>query len=188
MKTILTEQQVAHFAKNGSIEFEFDAQELFPLLKEGRDLWAQEETLKTFLIKKLGRIALALTGKKQMRLGCDEYILAKHLPKKNTSLKDLFSLQGALIGLSICKNPVQPAKRSLLGILPFPSAKDRILFFKPHLLLDWPHTPNDLYLVLFVETNGIYRENPNDPKTNYLKSRGYHFGDKLKNETHPLIV
>ncbi len=189
MKTTLTAQQLSFYTRNGYIEFEYDPAEIFPLIRSpGRDLFRSHPPLQNFLMRKLGPIALALTGKKQLRLGCDQTLPAADLPKKALPVKDLFSLQGLALGALIAEHPAQPAKRAPLGLLPLPSSPTHILFFKPTLLLDWSHVSSDLYLALFTLSNGIYVHNPKDPQTNYLKPLGYHFGDLLKNEFHPLIM
>lgn len=184
MKKMISETQTAHFTKMGSIEFEIPYPALTP---SKRDQWREEKTLKSFILKTLGPIGLALTGKNQLRLGFSEWILEKNRPQKAGLLKEMVSIQNLALGISIATHPNVPKKRSPLGILPIPTASTQILFFKPTLILDWPHVASDFLLILFTLPNTVYIHNPKDPETTYLKELGYEYGDTLKNETHPLI-
>lgn len=185
MKTAISEQQTAFFTKNGFIEFEIAHPEI---KNHTRDAWRKEPQLQQFLTRTLAPIAFALTGKNQLRLGCDQWISEENRPKEAALLKDLFSIQGFALAVVIAENPVIPARRSPLGILPLPTKSETILFFRPNLILDWPHVKSDLYLALYTLPNAVYVHNPHDPQTHYLKAFGYHFGDVLKNESHPLLV
>lgn len=186
MKTSITAQQTAFFTKNGYIEFEVP--HALPKHREGRDLWRQDPELQNLLTRKLAPIALTLSGKPQLRLGTDQWLSAAELPKKSCTVKELFSIQGFVLGAIIAENPIQPAKKSPLGILPLPSKPENVLFFRTDLLLDWPHVKSDVYLALYALPNAVYIHNPKDPLTNSLKQLGYHFGDVLKNEFHPFLA
>jgi hypothetical protein len=197
MRSTLTAQQIAFFSKNGSIEFEVPGSTFQHLptklsFSEGRDLFRGNEALKTFLVRKVGPLALELTGKKRLRLASDQWIPAGHLWHSNAPLKDLFSVQGLLLGALVCRDEVSVEKRSALGLLPLPSKPGHILFFKPHIILNWKEllrlSPTDQYLVAFSQEDAIYIENQKDPSTNSLKKLGLGFGDKLGNSTHPLIL
>jgi len=186
MKTTISAQQSAFYTKNGFIEFEIP--HTVPPFSPGRDSWRQNEELKQFILRKLGPIALVLTGKKRIRLGLDQWISKENRPQKAALLKDLFCIQGFSLAAVIAQNPVIPAKRSPLGVLPLPSNTESVLFFKPNLILDWPHVSSDLLLILFTLPEAVFVHNSKDPSTNYLKQFGYNFGDCLKSESHPLII
>ncbi len=186
MRQTLSDLQTAFFTKNGYIEFEM-AHPLPPLSSE-RDQWRDEEGLKTFFIKTLGPIGLVLTGKKQLRLSLSFWITKENRPQKSGLLKDLISIQSLALAICMAPHPHLPTKRSPLGILPVPTSRENILFFKPNLILDWPHVSSDLFLTLFTFPNTVYVHNPKDPETTYLQSFGYEYGDLLKAETHPLIL
>lgn len=185
MKTILTEQQTAFYTRNGFIELEMPA--TLPTHRPGRDLWRQEPKLQNFLLRTLGPIALTLTGKPQLHLAVDQWIPHSEFPKKASPLKDLFSIQGFALGAILTENP-SPEHKTTLGIAPTPSKPENILFFRPNLILDWPHAHADIYLVLFAQPHSVYVHNPKDPQTNYLKQYGYQYGDVLRNEFHPVIA
>ena len=186
MKTTLSAQQGAFYTKNGFIEFELP--HIVHSESPERDLWRRSESLKQFILRKLGPLALTLTGKKQLRIGLDQWITKENRPEKACLLKEMFCLQGFALGALLAQNPVQPARKSPLGLLPLPSTSENVLFFRPDLILDWPHVSSDVFLILFTLPNAVYVHNSNDEATNYLKSLGYQFGDCLKSETHPLII
>lgn len=186
MKTTLSAQQSAFFTKNGYIEFEIP--HAMPPESPTRDLWRQSEELKQWILRKLGPIALVLTGKKKLRLGLDQWISEENRPQKTSPLKEMFCLQGLALAAAIAQNPILPAKRSPLGILPLPSNSESVLFFRPDLILDWPHVSSDLFLILFTLPSAVYVHNPKDPATHFLKQFGYNFGDCLKSDAHPLVL
>jgi len=186
MKTTLTAQQTAFYTKNGYIEFEIPHP--FPFDHKERDQFRDQPKLQDFLLRKIGPLALVLAGKKRLRLACDQLIAQENRPKKAGLLKGLFSIQGFALAIAISKNPIIPAKKSPLGILPIPYTAENILFFRPDLILDWPHVSSDVYIALFALPDAVYIHNPHDPATNLLKQFGYNFGDRLKNEFHPQII
>ena len=186
MKTTLSAQQHGFYTKNGYLELELPHKEL-PLSKK-RDQWREDKDLLHFLKTKLGHLALLLSGKTKLRLGMSEWIVDENRPKTPCKLKEMCSLQAHEICAVLSNEPLIPEKKSSLGVLPLPSNKESVLFFRSNLILDWPHVHSDVFLVVFTLHNGIYIENKNDPETHYLKELGYFFGDSLKNETHPLIL
>ncbi len=189
MKTIISAQQAIFFTKSGFIEFEQSLEKIYPLLHTtGRDIWRNTPVLQNFLLRTLAPIALTLTGKNSLRLGCDHCFLREELPKKKGTLKELVSIQGMAICAAIAENPIMPKRPSPLGILPEPTKSNHVLFFKPDLILDWPSVSNNLYIVIYALPNAVYVHNSHDPFTNNLKAFGYHFGDVLKNEFHPAIL
>ncbi len=184
MKRAISDTQTAFYTKNGFIEFEIPHP--IPTAIE-RDQWRHDEELKRFILKVLGPLSLILTGKKQLRLGLSMWITLENRPSKAGKLKEILSIQNLAMAMAIAENPILPSKQSPLGILPLPSSEKEILFFRPDLILDWPHVRSDLFLILLTFPNGVYVHNPNDPQTTYLKKLGYEYGDSLKSETHPLI-
>jgi hypothetical protein len=221
MRLTIPPQQTAFFTQNGYIEFEGileDADFIFESVRRAtaarlhlsltklsqkspaelylasRDLWRLESSLANLFTRKLAPFAFALTAAKHsLRLAADQWIPA-HLPQeKAVSLKDLFSIQGLALGFLISSDALsEQVRRSDLGLLPLPSKRGSVLFFQPHLLLDWPRLlqlpPVDLYLGAYALPISVYVQNLKDPSTNFLKQFKYGFGDVLKNEFHPLIV
>ena len=185
MRNTLSAQQTAFYSKNGYIEFEI-AQKL-PPRDITRDQWRKHPKVQEFLVRKLGPIALALTSRKQLLLACDQWITKENKPEKPCLLKEMFSIQGLAIGVAIAENQTIPTQKSPLGILPLPEP-GQILFFRPDIILDWPHLASDVYLAVFALPNAVYAHNSRDPATNFLKQFGYNYGDVLKNETHPIVM
>lgn len=195
MKQILTEQQVSHFTKHGSIEIEgipFESKAIFGRTvkyEEGRDLWRQDPYLLEFLTRKLAPMAFGLTCKDQLRLAFDQWIPKDYRFEKAAPLKEFFSVQGLILGVIICETPSH-VKAPSLGLLPLTTKAENILFFHPRLIVNWPKLPpmTNIYLVAYALPTSVYVQNPHDPCTNLLKHLHYSVGDHLKNKHHPLMV
>jgi hypothetical protein len=186
MKEIITAEQSSFYSKNGFLELEIPHPALEQTLD--RDQWRASEPLKQFILKKIAPLALELSGKKQLRLGLTQQITDENRPAKASAIKEMFNIQGFALGAIIAENPEAPEKRSPLGMLPLPSDKDQVLFFQPHLLLDWPHLSSSICLILFTLSNAVFIHNTKDANGSYLKQFGYNYGDVLKNSSHPLIL
>ncbi len=215
MRTLITAQQISFFAQNGYIEFEgvsFDPDQIFASARSalearakstlsrtpsdrlymlGRDLWREQSVLETLLLRQLAPIALNLVAK-PLRLGCDQWIPSGYPWKKAAPFKELFSIQGLALGVVLCSEEISSPTQAPLGLLPLPKNPSSILFFKPELLIDWPSLVKipslDLYFAAYAHLNAVYIHNPNDPSGNALKQMGYHFGDPLKNDAHPILL
>lgn len=185
MKTLLTAQQLSFFTKHGFIEFEIKHPYCPPTSQ--RDQWREIDTLKNFLLKTIGPLAKELLKKSGLRLGLDQWILTENRPQKFCSLKEMFSLQGVAIGISLTHSNAEPPRKPSLGILPVPSNPQNILFFQPHILLNWPETHADVYLASLTFLNAVYVHSPQDLATNHLKQFGYQYGDILNNKMNPMI-
>lgn len=202
MKLNITAAQAAFYTKNGYLELEdptLDTPSLFASMRHslrknplGRDLWRIEPKLKNLLTRKIPPIAFSLTGKKQLRLACDQWIPAAALHQKPQAIQELICIQGLCLGLLLRAEASPSLERGPLGLLPLPADATHLLFFRPDLLLDWAtlarQSPPDLYLALYSLPNAVYVHNNQDAATNVLKSFGYAFGDVLKNEFHPLLI
>jgi hypothetical protein len=182
-KIAISAEAMIFFTKHGHLELEIEHDEVKGC---GRDLWRENEKLKNFLVKKLSAVIFPLTGKKQLLLGCDQFFKKEELPKTALPLKELLSVQGLALGVAISENPHPLPRRQELGIVPVPSDKKHILFFKPGIILDFPHANSDVYIAVYVLPSAVYVHNAKDPYTHALKKFGYQFGDVLKH--HPLIT
>lgn len=219
MRTTLTAQQMSFFTQNGYIELTgmgIDPPSLFQQLRKtlaqklktqpeklstysvetqysfGRDLWREEKNLSHLWMRKLSSIAFALTGKKQLRFGLDQWIPAGFPLKKAAPAKDLFCIQGLSLGVLVASQLAPSELHSSFGVFPLPKEPGSVLFFRMNLILDWPMLlqalPTDLYLGAYAVPNAVYVQNLADPLTNSLKAFGYGFGDLLNNEFHPLLL
>ncbi len=211
MTITLTSQQTSFFNKNGFLELEglLDSVEAKkyhvailealekrkaknPIVK-GRDVWRDAPALKSLTCsRKLSSIALMLTGKPSVRVASDQWFEPNFSLEKPKKLTELFSIQGLVCGMIIQLQPgnfVIPEKVSPLGLLPFPQGQGNVLLVKPNLLLNWPAISAQLglYLVVFSEAAAVYVQNEQDPAGTALKDLGYGFGDRLRNDTHPVF-
>lgn len=199
----LTAQQISSFAKNGFLELEglftpVECAQYLTAIKEaksgyGRDLWRDAPALeKLVLSRRMSSIAVALAGKMQLRIGCDQWFEPNFSLPYPTKMKDLLSIQGLtsifLIQFDPGVNP-KPQKTTPIGLLPHPHGQGNVLIVQPTLLLSWPEMAGatGLYMVAYSQANGVYIHNPNDPAGVTLRHLGYGYGDPLKNETHPRI-
>ena len=77
MKLTISAQQGSFFTKHGSLN-EIPHADLFPAIErgssQGRDLWRKEPALQKFLTRTIAPLVFALTGKKQLFLGCDQWV------------------------------------------------------------------------------------------------------------------
>lgn len=214
MRTLITAQQHTFFTQNGYIEFEgiqFDPSTLFssihsiiekrgekslsrlPIADQyrlGRDLWRDDASLQTHLLKTTGPIASKLTGK-SLKLALDQWIPAGSFGTTSSSMKELFCIQGLAIGAIFRSSDTPLPPLPTLGLAPLPKNPHHVLFVKPDLLIHWQslaNSPNtDLYLAFYAFQSAVYIHNPKDPAGNDLKKLGLHFGDSLRNATHPSI-
>lgn len=160
------------------------------LLVQGRDLWRDAPSLRTFLLSPaITALAHCLAPRSPLRLACDQWFPAGYHLAQPTKLKDLFSIQGLFAALFLqLESPLPlPAKTSPLGILPAPQTLGSALLVQPQILLDWPPCPTGLYLIAFANTSAVYVHNSRDPAGHRLKALGYGYGDRLTNATHPLL-
>jgi len=165
MKTALTAQQIVYFRQNGHIRFEPSPIDFATLEKpdnKERDLWRASPSLKKIIEKKLATLALELTGRKQLRIGCDQWIA---IPFSEERLQNLFCMQGIVILAALSEHSLD--------------------FFDPSILTTQLILPS--YLVLFTHESARYIDNPKDPYVLDLRRMGYNYGDLLVNEFHPLI-
>jgi hypothetical protein len=166
MKTFLSAQHLSYFRRQGHVQFEnFSIN--FDLVKSvaksvQRDLWRKNLTLKKFILQQLGPIALELTKSNTLHLACDQWIDS---PLKEGPMKSLFCFQNLACIFVFSSNTLDVYEPSSL------SSK----------------IPHDAYVVIFAKENGVLVENPNDRFTVQTRNLGYVYGDRLKNEFHPLI-
>lgn len=164
MKTILTAQQLLYFREHGRISFEnfpFDPPFKADFLPQ-RDLWRLHPSLKHFLLHKLAPLTLELTGKRVLRLACDQWKIPSH---PSLSIASFFGFQNLACA---CAWSFETKRIEILD----PSHLISLLL-------------PDSYLVLFALKSGRYIQNNRDPENHFLKQWGYAFGDVLNQ--HPLI-
>lgn len=178
MKDTLGSQELRFFTQNGYLELELAKIEL--------DAFCPiNSAMISFIVKKLGKIALLLCRKKPLRLALVEWMDKEF--QKLSSYQDLLPIQEPVICASLITKENEKKEEPNLGLSPAPREKDNILFFKPELLLDFSKNDAPLLLITFSTETTLFFDNPNAPSTKYFKSQGYYYGDELKNKDHPLI-
>lgn len=194
MKTVVTSQQISHFALFGWIEFEqfltpdevasirsaalstlakrlkTDLKKLsrFDLYLQGRDIWRDDSFLKHFFCKeRFSSTVCTLTKNQSIILACDQWIPSK----KNFDplhLEDHLSFQNLICG---CLLILDGAKEGFAR------------FFSPDRFSIVDETQ---MLIAFGSPRTVYIRNPKDPSNSLLKNYGYSFGDHLHSERNPL--
>lgn len=197
----MTSQQTAFFTQNGYIELEglnFDPDEIFSIARSaaqntsGRDMWRKEEVLRRLLLRKMAPAIFHLNAR-PVRLACDQWIPSLPLDKA-CSVKDLICVQGLVLCaiFTASQIPAPHRRAAAIGIPPFASNPNSVLFVKPNIILDWPllaKAPVDLYMAVYaLPNNAVYVHNPKDPATHLLKEFGYEFGDVLTEPHHPVLI
>jgi hypothetical protein len=202
MQTIVTSQQINHFAQFGWIEFEkfFSEEECAALHSailgavaqrlgtdvkklsrcsdqqlylNARDCWRNAPLLKQFFCnKRCTFIAGSLTNKQAMLLACDQWIPPK------TSLEPLrlnahMSCQNIACGCLLSLDGAQAGNARFFH-------PDRLPLFR----LRDIETESQI-AVVYANLNSVYIHNPMDPCNSDLKRYGYSFNDRLKSEYHP---
>lgn len=225
MNPMVSSQQTNYFNQNGYIEFEtlLSSAECDTLERQaktalksrlkkdlslftaaqtyaaGRDLWREIEPLKTFLLsRRMTSVALGLTNKTSLRLGCDQWVPGVYEWPGPAKLKDLLSLQGFTCFFLIRMTPPLESEdpkatfRLEPGLIPIPNLRGNALIVNPNLLLNFPkmalYSPTDLYVIGYTLPTAVYVHNKEDPCNNQLKTMGYNYGDTVNNQYHPLIT
>lgn len=176
MRYSITSAQLSHLQKEGELPFEglyseAKVESLRKLVEEapqegGRDIHRENPPLLSALhTSMLGQVASQLFGKKQIKIA-----FTQRLPfyEDAASLEEVSSitevLGGALIDLET----------------------GNILFVMPQTLLDLPNLEKKL-LIAFSTEKARYSIQELDPISHWLKHLGYASGDRLSDQTHPLI-
>lgn len=177
MKTALTAQQLVHFRQQGKIRFEnfpLDFASIEKIAEKTlykRDFWRNHPSIKKSILHTLSPIALELTKKSSLRLACDQWLES---PPKSGRLQDMFCFQGMACVFVFYQDISHPEKETLLDV------------YEPSCLADL--IPPNAYLVVFAHENGVLIDNPKDPFSIPTRNLGYVYGDRLKNEFHPLVT
>ncbi|MDE3055913.1 MAG: hypothetical protein KGI80_04380 [Verrucomicrobiota bacterium] len=189
MRQLVTGSQAHFFVQNGHIELlDLAPPLLFEEVRacgEKRDLWRKSPILQTLVLRKIPRILSFLTHS-SLRLAVDQYFPVQEIKEKRR-FPSFFPIQNLRFAVFFSEKPslATPA----LGISPFSTELGGVVFVAPHLLIDWSGLQEEaLYCVTYAAKEAVYIENAGDPDTNYLKKLGYHFGDQLKEATHPLVL
>lgn len=131
---------------------------------------------KAMKFSKLGQIVSGLFKEKCLFAAFTQYYPFLPSPSSLINIGSLTEIVGGvLIGFS-------PSTLDLC-----PKHPGNAVFFQSDILLPFPQWDFPLLLIAFASANARYFFQGNDPHTHFLKKLGYAFGDKLTQETHPLI-
>lgn len=210
MRFIISSEQIRFFNERGFIEFEdlLSAKEMVSLTssipsqsalqcyKDGRDQWKSDANRKQILFKiKWATIAKTLFVEKPLRMAFDQDLRSfdtfQPIFDKRYSLQQISSIQN-LVGAFVIRLTEGPELENGLDFCPIPKKAGNAIFFKTDLPFSFDpflNVPNQAaILVAYCKENSVYMFQPNDPHTHTLKKEGYVFGDRLKNQTHPIIL
>lgn len=151
-----------------------------------RDLWRLNPAVKKAIARReIAQIMSELLSVREMRLAFDELI--DDVPKKTETLSTIDCVQGLVGGLIVCIQ--KPSDDSFSTF--FPKNLGAAVFFSP----DFPIPFEDLakiepgcyLLIAFGAKDSVYIHHPEDPYIQHWRKIGYVFGDRLRNQTHPMI-
>ena len=178
----------------------------------GRDLWRENPEIKKIIFHKcFSEIASQLNFRAPFRLGSDQYLPQGFISNANESLNDGSSFQGIVFGYIIClKSGCLEVSKvteisevlenfSLEGPVdsdepphsPFSLIPGNVVFIHPDFPVDYSLLKQragcDYIFVTLIKDKSVYFYRKSDLQTHYLKKLGYVFGDRIKEETHPII-
>ncbi len=167
-----------------------DAQAPGDLYLNGRDLWRESDIIsKSVCARSLAQIAAELFDTKPLRFGYDQFYMAGGtLPQENGSLLEASSMQGVVGGalIALTDSEKDPEVLSI-----FPSQAGNISFFKPSLILNFEElatrSTGKFLMFVYTKSKTMYILQEKDPHTHCFKRLGYVFGDKLNEESHPIV-
>lgn len=178
MRYTITSQQFDHFHETGRIELtgiysEEERNTLHELLEDaektipsGRDLDRENPPLKNALkTSRLGQVVSQLVKKKRIKIAFTQY----HPPYGEATLEEISCVS------EVC------------GLALIDLEKEEVIFISEKASNSFP-AKKPVLLVAFADEKARYKLQENDPHTHALKKLGYGFGDRLTEETHPLIV
>ncbi len=113
----------------------------------------------------LAEVAAELTGIHPLRLGW-----VKRVSTGELNLKEMGSVQGIVAGAII--KPTGGA----------------IFFSAEHTFSLAEEGDRDYLLIAYAGPRAVYVFNEHDPDTHALKKKGFGFGDRLREETHPTLT
>lgn len=182
-----------------------------PLTEEGQfsaghDLYQKHPFFRRMVVKRQwAEFAAALIKRKSLRLGYDQFFpgfLPLPVSKENPlssytkllgtsqSLEQISSIQDILCGLILCIKA--PKCDSASENDKFFSLKPGSgVFIGPKLPIHFSELTRrqdyQYLLVAYASPSAVYILNEHDPFSYFLKNYGYAYGDKLKEQFHPII-
>lgn len=188
MRYSIANQQINFYVEHNYIEFEeIIPEELILACREefsslindkdpktiylqGRDIWRKSNSFKKIATNKnLASIVQQLCKRTKLRLAFDQISLCNL--EEDKPLESLFSFQ----------------ELECVVVFYLDSKENNCTFINPK----HPFIPKEdcsfLYMIGYAPFKTLYVLNEQDVNTHYLKKLGYAFGDRLKEEFHPIV-
>jgi len=206
MRYTIANQHINYYQEHGFIEFEeiidrsiledankkiskiVDTTDPTSVYKTGRDLFRNDYSFKKISTNSnLAHIAKALTGAKYLQLAFDQVYASNKFFKLEGALEDYFSFQN-LVCIAIIRLDHSTFDYSEHFQVPMQFAN--VVFVNPERTFDLSSFQNEgqsLFFIGFASNRTVYKSNPIDLNNSNLKRFGYCFGDRLKEEHHPIV-
>lgn len=196
MRVTILEEQRAYFREHQFIEFEeIIENEQIPILKNilsnsspgSCDVWRRNAELKEIIAnRQFGEVVARLTDQRPLRLGLD-LILSIDQWKPGATLQDYAPFQGIVGGMLIGFKGAWESEE----VLPIPSQEGSAVILGPELIfpeLD-SHIPreNRWLLIIYADSKARFIPSKLGFEGGELKKIGYSFGDRLRDEEHPVV-
>ncbi len=160
-----------------------------------RDLFRTDPGIKRIVLRhKLAEIVSNLMKIKHFRIGYDILLKSGDNPfKEPTTLKEMSCIQGIVCGfiLSLTEEPNTLIKQEASPLCPLPHKQGSGVFFSPETPISFENLfslSNQTHLlIVYAIEKAVYQLAEADPYTHELKKIGYGFGDRLQNDTHPMV-
>lgn len=186
MKMALSFDQKVFFNENGYLQLEgvLDPEKV-EIVKNlapagSRDLFrASEQMRKSVLPRNLVDLVLELGVSRPLRFGLDQ-LISSGMFSKGGSLEKLFCLQGIEVGIFY---PLEEGPEESF----FPTRPGDVLLVKGERHLPVHTIESKMMLAVLVRSTSVYIRNLRDPHAHALKELGYAYGDKLKDQFHPVV-
>jgi hypothetical protein len=163
----------------------------------GRDCSQKDPMiLKVAKLSLFSSLAKLLFRVGKLRLAYDQFIVTSEdanvwtaSPATLLEMSSFQGLYGALI-LRLTDGEVTPLDDTT-GFCPIPAAKGNGMFFSADLPLDMHSLMSRkgqiFFLIAYGDVHSLYLHNVNDPATHFLKREGFVFGERLRDDRHPLL-
>ena len=162
-----------------------------PSLLYGYDLaLSSKRVQKEVFSHQLAQAAFALIRKKPLRYAFD-VLWDSNTALSRATIDAVSSISPVMLSVVIAleDQPTLDASPSVaFEYASFPKQRGSVAFVSPQTTFSVQKPLSGKYLILaYSSANAVYRLQPSDPHTHFLKSFGYVFGDQLKESTHPLL-
>ncbi len=160
------------------------------LYRVGHDVWRESEPLrKKILSRSFAEVGAELFKKTSLHIAFDQILrtgvkpsFPQKLPSTLNEITSIYPLAGALL-FRLLKTATSSEF--------IPALPENGIYLSPDKIIPWElffQFPHQSYLLIaYANPESVYILQKQDPHTHALKKMGYVFGDRLKNETHPLL-